>query len=238
MCKNILSIIVISVAVVSGETSEAGHTELGPLPQADYTMSYIDSKTVDFTSISTGDPFLYSWEVDGVGTFTGENVQVFIGSMGVYDITHTVFNQGGSASTTGQVEIYKDGPPPCVGAVEWLTECSERTWKLAPQAGALWVGSTMANNGGPLMVMGLLLDPVRLMMSGPLKQMGIWCTIQMVIFGRTDFWIFSRGCFPESDLQGPKSAWQSGTHGFEIIPANATNPDQLKVVGTGAFIGL
>ena len=92
MFKNILSIIVISVAVVSCEPSEAGHTELGALPQADYTMSYVDSNTVDFTSTSSGDPFLFSWEVDGVGTYTGENVQVFIGSMGVYDITHTVFN--------------------------------------------------------------------------------------------------------------------------------------------------
>ncbi len=239
MLKKILSIIVISVAVASCDPSEAGHTELGPLPEADYTMSYIDSNTVDFTSISTGDPFLYSWEVDGVGTFTGENVQVFIGSMGVYDITHTVFNQGGSASTTGQVEIYKDGPPPCVGAVEWLTECSERTWKLAPQAGALWVGSDNGQQWWAIDGNGATNRPCTFNDEWTFKANG-----DMVYDSNGDFWgeptfgFSPEGCFPESDLQGNQSAWQSGTHGFEIIPANATTPDQLKLVGTGAFIGL
>ena len=41
-------------------------------------MTYIDSNNVQFTSNSTGDPFLFSWEIEGVGTYTGETVDVFI----------------------------------------------------------------------------------------------------------------------------------------------------------------
>jgi hypothetical protein len=45
---------------------------------------------------SSGDPFLFNWDIEGVGTYTGESVEVFIGTMGTYDVTHTVFNQGGA----------------------------------------------------------------------------------------------------------------------------------------------
>ena len=140
MLKKITLFSLLALGFIACEPSEAGHTELGALPQADYSLNYIDSNTVQLASTSTGDPFLYQWEIDGVGTYTGESVEVFIGSMGTYDVSHTVFNQGGSASATGQIEILKDGPMPCIGAMEWLTECTSRTWKLAPQAGSLWVG--------------------------------------------------------------------------------------------------
>jgi len=36
----------------------------------------------------------------------------------------------------------------------------------------------------------------------------------------------------------PHDAWASGTHSFEIIPGNGPLPDQLKVNGLGAFIGI
>ena len=140
MLKKIALFSLVALGFIACEPSEAGHTELGALPQADYSLTYIDSNTVQMVSTSTGDPFLYQWEIDGVGTYTGESVEVFIGTMGTYDVSHTVFNQGGSASATGQIEILKDGPMPCIGAMEWLTECTSRTWKLAPQEGSLWVG--------------------------------------------------------------------------------------------------
>ena len=83
MLKRIALFAVLAVGFIACEPSEAGHTELGALPQADYTMTYIDSNNVQFTSNSTGDPFLFSWEIEGVGTYTGETVDVFIGSIGV-----------------------------------------------------------------------------------------------------------------------------------------------------------
>jgi hypothetical protein len=46
------------------------------------------------------------------------------------------------------------------------------------------------------------------------------------------------GCHPESVLTGAQAAWGSGTHAFSLLPASATTPDQLKMEGLGAFIGL
>ena len=238
MLKKIAFFTILAIGFASCEPSEKSHTELGALPVADYQMTYIDSNTVQLTSNSTENPFLFSWEIEGVGTYTGQTVDVFIGDIGVYELKHTVFNQGGSASVTGQIEIFKDGPQPCVGAVEWLTECNERTWKIAPQDGSLWVGT-------PSQTWWAVSGNVTL--DRPCTYNDEW-TFQadgdMVYNSNGDFWGESffgfspEGCYPESDLVGPLAGWQSGTHGFEIIPANNDHPDQIKVIGLGAFIGL
>jgi hypothetical protein len=240
MLKRIALFAVLAVGFIACEPSEAGHTELGALPQADYTMTYIDSNNVQFTSNSTGDPFLFSWEIEGVGTYTGETVDVFIGSIGVYNVKHTVFNQGGSATATGTVEIFKEGPPPCVGAIEWLTECDERTWKLAPQAGSLWVGSTDGATWWAVDANGAT-------NGRPCTYNDEWTFTadgDMVYNANGDFWgepIFGfspEGCYNENMLTGTLEGWKSGTHGYQVIPANNDHPDQIKVVGTGAFLGL
>ena len=74
MLKKIALFSLVALGFIACEPSEAGHTELGALPQADYSLTYIDSNTVQMVSTSTGDPFLYQWEIDGVGTYTGESV--------------------------------------------------------------------------------------------------------------------------------------------------------------------
>ena len=59
------------------------------------------------------------------------------------------------------------------------------------------------------------------------------------IWAETYMGVATDGCQPESVLTGPKAAWASGTHGFEIIPGGGPNgEDQIKVNGMGAFIGL
>jgi len=112
MLKKITLFSLLALGFIACEPSEAGNTELGALPTAEFTITEVDSNTVRFTSNSTGDPFLFQWEIDGVGTYSGEETDVFVGSKGVYEVTHRVFNQGGSDTAKGQFEIYKDGPPP------------------------------------------------------------------------------------------------------------------------------
>ena len=85
----------VAALFASCEPAVPGKTELGELPTAGYTQSMVDSNTVRLTSNSTGEPFLYQWEVEGVGTYTGEEVDVFLSSIGTYNIEHKVFNQGG-----------------------------------------------------------------------------------------------------------------------------------------------
>ena len=240
MFKKIAFLAILAAGFASCEPSEKSHTELGALPVAGYEITYIDSNNVQLISNSSGDPFIFSWEIDGVGTYTGDTVDVFIGNIGVYEFTHTVFNQGGSDTATGQIEILKDGPQPCVGAIEWLTECNERTWKIAPQGGSLWVGSSFSGQQWWAISGNVTADrPCTYNDEWTFKADG-----DMVYNSNGDFWGESffgfspEGCFPESDLVGPLAYWKSGTHSFEIIPANSDHPDQLKVSGLGAFLGL
>ena len=204
-------------------------------------MTYIDSNNIQLTSVNTGDPFLFQWEIDGVGTFEGEQADVFIPKIGVYDIKHSVFNQGGHATAEGQVEIFKDADFVCTGAAEFMTDCTDRTWKLAPQAGSLWVGPPDASTtwwaiGGTAAT------------DRPCAYDDEWTFNSdgdMIYDTQGDIWaetymgVATDGCQPESVLTGPKAAWASGTHGFEIIPGGGPNgEDQIKVNGMGGFIGL
>ena len=166
---------------------------------------------------------------------------MFIPKIGVYDIKHSVFNQGGHATAEGQVEIFKDADFICAGAAEFLTDCTDRTWKLAPQAGSLWVGPPDASTtwwaiGGTAAT------------DRPCAYDDEWTFNSegdMIYDTQGDIWaetymgVATDGCQPESVLTGPKAAWASGTHGFEIIPGGGPNgEDQIKVNGMGAFIGL
>lgn len=237
----LFSVLAATALLVACEPTVPGKTELGPLPTADYTMTYIDSNNIQLTSVNSGDPFLFQWEIDGVGTFEGEQTDVFIPKIGVYDIKHSVFNQGGHATAEGQVEIFKDADFICAGAAEFLTDCTDRTWKLAPQAGSLWVGPPDASTtwwaiGGTAAT------------DRPCAYDDEWTFNSdgdMIYDTQGDIWaetymgVATDGCQPESVLTGPKAAWASGTHGFEIIPGGGPNgEDQIKVNGMGAFIGL
>ena len=237
----LFSVLAATAALVACEPTVPGKTELGPLPTADYTMTYIDSNNIQLTSVNTGDPFLFQWEIDGVGTFEGEQADVFIPKIGVYDIKHSVFNQGGHATAEGQVEIFKDADFVCTGAAEFMTDCTDRTWKLAPQAGSLWVGppdgsTTWWAIGGTAAT------------DRPCAYDDEWTFNSdgdMIYDTQGDIWaetymgVATDGCQPESVLTGPKAAWASGTHGFEIIPGGGPNgEDQIIVNGMGGFIGL
>lgn len=231
----------VAALFASCEPAVPGKTELGELPTAGYTQSMVDSNTVRLTSNSTGEPFLYQWEVEGVGTYTGEEVDVFLSSIGTYNIEHKVFNQGGHDVATGTVEIFRDAPLICEGAAEFLTDCESRIWKMAPIEGALWVGPSDGS-------MTWWAIPA----SGPADRPCLfddeWTftkDAEMVYDTKGDIWaetymgVAADGCQPESFLTGAKAAWASGSHMFEVIPdAGVAGLGQLKVVGQGAFIGL
>ena len=239
MLKKLALFSLVAFGFIACEPSEAGHTELGALPQADYSLTYIDSNTVQLVSNSSGDPFLFNWDIEGVGTYTGESVEVFIGTMGTYDGTHTVFNQGGSASANGQIEILKDGPMPCIGAMEWLTECSNRTWSLAQQAGEIWVGPDGNTTWWAIPATGPTDRPCLFNDEWIFSEDGTMeYDANGDVYAETYMGVAAEGCTPETNLTYPHDAWASGIHSFEIIPGNGPLPDQLKVNGLGAFIGI
>lgn len=237
----LLAFAVAAIAFTACEPSVPGKTELGELPTAGFTVTEVDSNTVRLTTNSSGDPFLYQWEVEGVGTFSGEQVDVFISTIGVYNIEHKVFNQGGHDVATGTVEIFRDAPLVCEGAAEFLTDCESRTWKMAPIAGCLWVGPVDGSQTWWF-----------LPASGPVDRPCLfndeWTftkEAKMIYNANGDIWaetymgVAADGCQPESFLTGAKADWASGEHDFEVIPnAGVAGLGQLKLIGSGAYIGL
>ena len=238
MLKNLGLLGIVVLGFTACEPNAGTKTELGALPVSDFSYTMVDSNTIALTSESTGDPFMFQWEIAGVGSFTGENVEVLIPLIGTYDITHTVFNQGGHASSMDQVEIFKDADLPCVGAIEYLTECTDRTWKLAPQVGALWVGpdgntTWWANGAADVAARSCLFNDEWVFHEDGTMEYNtngdIWGEPYL---GLTE------ACHPDSSLAGALTAWGSGTHTYEIIAATADHPDQIRVIGTGAFMGI
>ena len=53
MLKKITLFSLLALGFIACEPSEAGHTELGALPTAEFTITEVDSNTVRFTSNST-----------------------------------------------------------------------------------------------------------------------------------------------------------------------------------------
>ena len=124
--------------------------------------------------------------------------------------------------------------------MEFMSGCTQRTWKLAPIAGSLWVGPV----GGAQTWWAIGASAAN---DRPCAYNDEWifkADGSVVYDTKGDIWaetymgVTADGCHPESVLQGAQTAWGSGTHAFSLIPASATAPDQLKMEGLGAFIGL
>ena len=145
------------------------------------------------------------------------------------------------AVDSAQVVISRDAAPPCTGLMEFMTSCTERTWTLAPIAGSLWVG-TLDGSQTKWAIGGNAAT------ARPCAYNDEWifkADGSVVYDTKGDIWaetymvgVAVDGCFPDSVLTGAQADWASGTHAFTLMPATATAPDQLKMEGLGAFIGL
>jgi PKD repeat protein len=220
---------------------EGGKTPLGDLPTASFTVNMVDSNTVQLVSTATGDPFMYRWEVSNGTLAEGQEATVTLSRAGTYTVKHYVFNQGGMAVDSAQVVIYRDAAPPCTGLVEFLTGCTERTWKLAPIAGSLWVGPPDGSTTWWAIGATAATDrPCMYNDEWTFKADGtVDYDTKGDIWAETYMGVAADGCHPESVLTGAKVAWGSGSHAFSLIPAGGTvTRDQLKMEGLGAFIGL
>jgi hypothetical protein len=228
------------LAAVACEPYEAKKSELGDLPTASFTVTMVDSNTVQLTSTATGDPFMYNWEVSNGTLAEGAEATITISRAGTYTVKHYVFNQGGMAVDSAQVVISRDAAPPCTGLMEFMTSCTERTWKLAPIAGSLWVGPPGgAQTWWAIGATAATDRPCAYNDEWVFKADGsVEYDTKGDIWAETYMGVAADGCFPESVLTGAQAAWGSGTHAFTLMPATATAPDQLKMEGLGAFIGL
>ncbi|MBL7815607.1 MAG: PKD domain-containing protein [Saprospiraceae bacterium] len=217
--------------------------DLPAVPTASFTVQAGSNANRVKLVNTTPDAFLFKWDL-GNGTTKDSNVvDAYFPFKGTYKVTLTAFNKGGFGTATKDVVIAQDDPTACAGNLQLLTGCSSKTWKLAPQAGALLVGpdanfSTVWWQNGASDVAGRACqfdDEYTFTSSGVFNY-----------DNKGDFWADadnngnvtpagmapSVGCQPASVIPTQFKAWSTNSHRFSL-----TSTD-LTVVGTGAFIGL
>lgn len=107
------TLLFLSLAVILGISSckDDNAPTLGAAPtEADAAFTYVPSAAntniIEFTATNAG--FTYSWDFDNGATASTREATAEYPTKGSYDVTLTVFNSGGSASSTQTIVIAED----------------------------------------------------------------------------------------------------------------------------------
>ncbi len=238
--KNIVLIFVsVLLAFSSCKPSQEDAIELSAVPtNVDFTIEEKagETNTYILTNNTTG-TFLYNWDLGNGTSVSGETVEAYYPSKGDYEITLRAFNNGGFGTASKMVQVLEDDVAPCPsgGLMEFLSDCNELGWTLAPEAGAYWVGP----------------DDATTWWSNPADDVNVrFCAFDdewifksdgvMVYDTKGDLWAedymgHNFECVTDDQLTGDPAVWGPGTHTFLV----SDDPiPQLTVVGLGAFMGL
>lgn len=220
-------------------------TELGPKPDASFTVAPVAGQVNKFLLSSTStNAFRYQWDKgDGAGFKEGKAVDTaYFPDAGTYIVKLFVFGQSGIDSAMQTVTVATDDPA-ALTPFKIITGNSTKKWKLAPEAGALWIGpsdgsatwwqNTVADVSGRACLFN---DEYTFSKTGNV----------MAFDSKGDFYVDEEagnphpagmpavGCYANSAIPAQFQAWaNSNNFTFEII-----NNNKLKVNGTGAHLGL
>jgi hypothetical protein len=217
--------------------------ELGPKPAASFTVSPISGQTNKYLLTSTSqNAFRYQWDKGGGAYVEGKAIDtVYFPDAGTYKVKLFVFGHNGIDSTSQTIQVANDDPA-ALTPFKILTGNSQKKWKLAPEAGALWIGpdaaTTWWQNGVADVTSRSCLfnDEYTFVKAGN----------QLIFDSKGDFYVDEEagnphpsgmpavGCYANSAIPAQFRAWaNSGTFTFDVI-----NNNKLKLTGTGAHLGL
>ena len=218
--------------------------DLEPNPDASFTVTPVSGMVNRYLLTSTSsNGFRYDWD-KGTGTYAqGKAVDtVYFPDKGTYTVRLLVFGHSGIDSAKQTVNVTIDDPA-ALTPFKLLTGNSSRKWKLAPEAGALWIGpdpntTWWQNNVSDVTARACLFnDEYTFIKTGSV----------MSFDSKGDFYVDEEagnpwpagmppvGCYANSAIPVQFQAWanSNSTFGFEVI-----NNNKLKVTGTGAHLGL
>ena len=217
--------------------------DIGPLPTAAFTVTQTaNANRFILTNTSTG-TFLQKWDLGDGTTADSSVVTVAYPRKGTYKVTLNAFAKGGMGTVTKDIVVLQDDLSACTGNIKLLTNCGTKKWKLAPEAGSLWVGpdATFATTWwgipqGDIAVRPCMYnDEYSFSADGTFKY-----------DAKGDFWADDEGgnpfpagmglpigCQPTSALTGAYIPWGDGSARKFTMTLT-----ELKLIGNGAFIGL
>lgn len=218
--------------------------DLMPKPKASFTVTPITSMVNRYVLTSTStNSYRFDWD-KGVGTYAqGKAVDtVYFPDKGTYRVRLLAYGQSGMDTSSQNVVVANDDPA-ALTPLKMLTNNSSRTWKLAPEAGALWIGPSdysatwWANSTGDVAArMCLFNNEYTFTKTGSIFSFN----------NKGDFYVDEEGgnphpagmpavgCYAPSAIPAQFQAWSNNNNfTFDVI-----NNTQLRLNGTGAHMGL
>ncbi len=228
---------IFAVLAIACDPQQDDKIDIGlPPAEASFLIQPLTQPNHYLLTNTTPDVFEYLWDLGNGTRMSGAEVEAFYPLKGTYTITLTVFGKGGHATSSQTLEVPEDAPFDCESDAlyKYLTDCGQRTWKLKPVEGSLWVGPADGSTTWWAI-------PQSDVDSRPCQFNDEWTFTkdgQMIYDAKGDVFAepymgFNFECIDEAMLPADKAPWGSGTHTFELLPGN-----KLKVNGLGAYLGL
>ncbi len=217
---------------------------LGPQPVASFTVTPVSGQVNKYLLTSTSsNSYRYDWDKATGSYMQGLMVDtVYFPDAGSYTVKLRVFGQSGIDSASKQIDVAADDPA-AITPFKILTGNNTRRWKLAPEAGALWIGPSdnsatwWQNSVADVTTRACLFnDEYTFVKTGSVMQFD----------SKNDFWVDEEagnpwpagmppvGCYPSNGIPVQFQPWStSANFTFEVI-----NNNKLKVIGLGAHLGL
>jgi len=218
--------------------------DLGPKPVASFTVTPISGQVNRYLLTSTSqNAFRYDWDkANGAGYIQGKSIDtVYFSDAGTYTVKLFVFGRNGIDSASQSINVAADDPA-ALTPFKILTGNSSRRWKLAPEAGALWIGPDPSttwwqNTVGDVSGRSCMFN----------DEYTFFKTGKVMNFdSKGDFYVDEEGgvpwpagmpavgCYANPAIPSQFQAWaNSGSFTFDVI-----NNNKLKLFGTGAHLGL
>jgi len=217
---------------------------LSDKPKAAFTVTPVSGQVNKYLLSSTStNTYRYDWDKATGAYVTGKQVDtVYFPDKGSYKVRLLAYGQNGMDTASQMVNVANDDPA-ALTPFKMLTGNSTKKWKLAPEAGALWIGPSdysatwWANSLADVTTRACQFNDEWIF-----TKTGNVMTFDT----KGDTWVDDEagnphpagmpaiGCHPNTDIPSQFQAWvSSGPFTFEVITNN-----KLKLNGTGAHMGL
>jgi len=218
--------------------------ELAAKPKASFTVTPVSGQVNKYLLTSTStNSYRLDWDKATGAYVTGKQVDtVYFPDKGAYKIRLLAYGQSGMDTASQVINVANDDPA-ALTPYKMITGNSTKKWKLAPEAGALWIGPSdysatwWANSLADVATRSCQFnDEWTFTKAGDVMSFDT----------KGDTWVDEEGgnphpagmpavgCHPNANIPAQFQAWvASGPFTFEVITNN-----KLKVNGTGAHMGL
>jgi len=240
-------LIMLAAIIFQGCKKEGEDLELSAVPVADFEVVTENANNIILVNKSNVPSTPY-WSIDnGEQKYRGDSIKVNLFFAGTYEIEMVPAGQGGIGSSVKKtITITQSDPEACIStkARGFIASCSQKVWKLNPEAGAYKVGPNVddgtwwASTAGEVTGRPCEFNDTYTFV---FNKTGTFTYDNMGDFyGDGYIGITSNtGCQPNSNLSDAQKPWANKDFTYSVSNTGGTaGKGQITVKGVGAHIGL